>query len=67
MRPPWSRRTLIALDKATFEALTKNSLTLGYFLNRSSVKYLTLQERRAIVDRASPSLAQKRVEDFMTA
>jgi NADH:quinone reductase (non-electrogenic) len=57
--------TLLALDKTTFEALTKNSLTLGYFLNRSSVKYLTLQERRAIVDRASPSFRQKRVEDFM--
>jgi NADH dehydrogenase len=57
--------TLIALDKSTFEALTKNSLTLGYFLNRSSVKYLTLQERRAIVDRASPSVRQKRVDDFM--
>jgi NADH dehydrogenase len=56
---------LIALNKTTFEALTKNSLTLGYYLNRSSVKYLTLQERRAIVDRASPSVRQKRVEDFM--
>ena len=59
--------TLLALDKATFEALTKNSLTLGYFLNRSSVRYLTLQERKAIVDRASPSLLQKRVEEFMRA
>jgi NADH:ubiquinone reductase (H+-translocating) len=57
--------TLLALNKTTFEALTKNSLTLGYFLNRSSVKYLTLQERRAIVDRASPTFRQKRVEDFM--
>jgi NADH:ubiquinone reductase (H+-translocating) len=57
--------TLIALDKTTFEALTKNSLSLGYFLNRSSVHYLTLQERRAIVDRASASFRQKRVEDFM--
>jgi len=57
--------TLLALDKTTFEALTKNSLTLGYFLNRSSVKYLTLQERRAIVDRASPTFRQKRVEEFM--
>ena len=57
--------TLLALNKTTFEALTKNSLTLGYFLNRSSVKYLNLQERRAIVDRASPTLRQKRVEDFM--
>jgi NADH dehydrogenase len=57
--------TLLALDKVTFEALTKNSLTLGYFLNRSSVRYLTLQERKAIVDRASPSLLQKRVKDFM--
>jgi NADH:ubiquinone reductase (H+-translocating) len=57
--------TLIALDKTTFEALTKNSLTLGYYLNRSSVKYLTLQERTAIVDRASPAIRQKHVEDFM--
>ena len=57
--------TLVSLDKATFEALTQNSLTLGYFLNRSSVKYLTLQERRAIVDRASPAVLKKRVEDFM--
>ena len=57
--------TLLALDKTTFEALTKNSLTLGYFLNRSSVKYLTLQERRAIVDRASLTFRQKRVEEFM--
>jgi NADH:ubiquinone reductase (H+-translocating) len=57
--------TLIALDKTTFEALTKNSLTLGYFLNRSSVKYLTLQERKAILDRTSPSLRQKRVDELM--
>ena len=57
--------TLIALDKTIFEALTKNSLTLGYYLNRSSVHYLTLEERKAIVDRSSPSLRQKRVEDFM--
>jgi len=57
--------TLIALDKTTFDALTKNSLTLGYYLNRSSVKYLTLKERMAIVDRASSSTRQKRVEDFM--
>jgi hypothetical protein len=42
---PWSRRRS-SLDKATFEALTKNGLTLGYFLNRSSVRYLTLQERK---------------------
>jgi NADH:ubiquinone reductase (H+-translocating) len=57
--------TLIALDKTTFEALTKNSLTLGYYLNRSSVKYLTLQERTAIVDRASLTVRQKHVDDFM--
>src|SRR3984957_6340634 len=57
--------TLIALNKTTFEALTKNSLTLGYYLNRSSVKYLTLQERMAIADRVSPAVRQKRVEDFM--
>ncbi|MBV8141277.1 MAG: cyclic nucleotide-binding domain-containing protein, partial [Verrucomicrobia bacterium] len=57
--------TLIALDKMTFEALTKNSLTLGYYLNRSSVHYLNKEERKAIVDQSSPSLRQKRVEDFM--
>jgi NADH dehydrogenase len=57
--------TLLALNKTTFEALTKNSLTLGYFLNRSSVKYLNLKERRAIVDRTSPAFRQKRVEEFM--
>ena len=57
--------TLISLDKTTFEALTKNSLTLGYFLNRSSVKYLTLQERKAIVDRASPAFLRQHVRDFM--
>jgi NADH dehydrogenase len=57
--------TLLALDKTTFEALTKNSLTLGYFLNRSSVRYLNLKERRAIVDRTSPAFRQKLVEEFM--
>jgi NADH:ubiquinone reductase (H+-translocating) len=57
--------TLIALDKVTFEALTKNSLTLGYFLNRSSVHYLTLQERKSIVDRVPAAIREKRVEDFM--
>jgi NADH dehydrogenase len=57
--------TLIALDKTTFEALTKNSLTLGYYLNRSSVKYLTLAERMAIANRVSPSVRQKHVEEFM--
>jgi NADH dehydrogenase len=57
--------TLITLDKTTFEALTKNSLTMGYFLNRSSVKYLSLKERTAIVDRISPAVRQQHVEDFM--
>ncbi|MBV8416871.1 MAG: FAD-dependent oxidoreductase, partial [Verrucomicrobia bacterium] len=59
--------TLIALDKTTFEALTKNSLTLGYFLNRSSVKYLTLEERKAILGRTSASFREKRVKEFMRA
>ena len=36
-------------------------------MNRSSVKYLTLQERTAIVDRTSPTLRQKRVEEFVRA
>ena len=57
--------TLLALDKGTFDALAQNSLTLGYLLSRSSVQYLTLDERKAIVDRVSPELRQKRVADFM--
>ena len=57
--------TLLALDKGTFDALAQNSLTLGYLLSRSSVQYLTLDERKAIVNRASPGLRQKRVADFM--
>jgi NADH dehydrogenase len=57
--------TLLALDKATFDALAQNSLTLGYLLRRSSVQYLTLEERKAIVNRASAELQQKQVADFM--
>jgi len=57
--------TLLALDKATFDALAENSLSLGYLLRRSSVQYLTLDERKAVVNRASPGLRQKQVADFM--
>jgi NADH dehydrogenase len=57
--------TLLALDKATFDALAQNSLAVGYLLSRTSVKYLTLDERRAIVDHASPEVRQKKVADFM--
>lgn len=57
--------TLLALDKGTFDALTQNSLTLGYLLSRSSVQYLTLDEREAIVNQVSPEIRQKRVADFM--
>jgi NADH:ubiquinone reductase (H+-translocating) len=57
--------TLLALDKPTFDALAQNSLTLGYLLSRSSVQYLTLEERKAIVNRAPAELRQKRVADFM--
>jgi NADH dehydrogenase len=57
--------TLLTLDKGTFDALAQNSLTLGYLLSRSSVQYLTLNERKALVDRLSPKLRQKRVADFM--
>jgi NADH dehydrogenase len=59
--------TLLALDKATFDALAQNSLTLGYLFRRTSVQYLTLDERKAIVNRASPGIRQKRVADFMRA
>jgi NADH:ubiquinone reductase (H+-translocating) len=57
--------TLLALNKATFEALAQNSLALGYLLSRSAVEYLTLEERRAIVDQAPSALRDKRVADFM--
>jgi NADH dehydrogenase len=56
--------TLLALDKATFDALAQNSLTLGYLLNRSAVQYLTLDERKALVNQVSPGIRQKRVADF---
>jgi NADH dehydrogenase len=57
--------TLLALDKATFDALAQNSLQLGYLLSRSSVQYLTLEERRALVNQVSPEIRQKKVADFM--
>ncbi len=57
--------TLLALDKGTFDALTQNSLALGYLLSRSSVQYLTLDERKAMVNQVSPGIRQKRVADFM--
>src|SRR3984893_80494 len=57
--------TVLALDKATFDALAQNSLTLGYLLNRSAVQYLTLDERKALVSQVSPEIRQKRVADFM--
>lgn len=57
--------TLLALDKATFDALTQNSLAVGYLLSRTSVQYLTLDERKAIVNHVSPEIRQKKVADFM--
>lgn len=57
--------TLVALDKQTFETLAQNSLTLGYLLSRSSVRYLTAEERHALVDRAQPSVREKTVADFL--
>ena len=59
--------TLLALSKATFEALAQNSLALGYLLSRSAVEYLTLEERKAIVDRISAALRDTRGADFMRA
>jgi len=59
--------TLLVLNKATFEALAQNSLALGYLLSRSAVEYLTLEERKAIVDQAPSALRDKRVADFMRA
>jgi NADH:quinone reductase (non-electrogenic) len=57
--------TLLALDKATFDALAQNSVTLGYLMNRSSVQYLTLDEREAMVNQVSPEIREKRLADFM--
>jgi NADH dehydrogenase len=57
--------TLVALDKQTFETLAQNSLTLGYLLSRSSVRYLTAEERHSLVDRAQPSVREKTVADFL--
>jgi NADH dehydrogenase len=57
--------TLLALDKATFEALTQNNLRLSYLLSRSSVQYLTLDERKVLVNRVPPGIRQKQVADFM--
>jgi NADH dehydrogenase len=57
--------TLLSLDKDTFDALAQNSLALGYLLSRSSVQYLTLEERKAIVNRSPAGVRQKQVADFM--
>jgi NADH:ubiquinone reductase (H+-translocating) len=61
--------TLLALDKKTFDALAQNSLTLGYLLSRSAVQYLTLEERKGlvnrIVNRAPSTLRGRRVADFI--
>jgi len=60
-------RYRLALNKATFEALAQNSLALGFLLSPSAVEYLTLEERKAIVDPISAVLRDKRVADFMRA
>ena len=57
--------TLVAMDKDTFETLAQNSLTLGYLLRRSSVRYSTAEERHALVSRAQPSVREKTVADFL--
>jgi NADH dehydrogenase len=57
--------SLLVLDRNTFEALTQNSFALGYLLSRSSVRYLTLAERMAIVDRVPESIRTKRVGEFV--
>ena len=57
--------TLLSLDKATFDALSQNSLTLGYLLSRGAVRYATLDERKAIVSKVSPDILRKRVSEFL--
>jgi CRP-like cAMP-binding protein len=56
LKRQFNATTLLALNKATFEALAQNSLALGYLLSRSAVEYLMLEERKAIVDRISAAL-----------
>jgi NADH:ubiquinone reductase (H+-translocating) len=56
--------TLLVLDRNTFEALTKNSYAIGYFLNRTSVRYTTPEERRSIVKRMPKEIGVKSVSDF---
>jgi hypothetical protein len=41
--------------------------TFGFLLSPSAVEYLTLEERKAIVDPISAALRDKRVADFMRA
>ncbi|MBV9273063.1 MAG: FAD-dependent oxidoreductase [Verrucomicrobia bacterium] len=56
--------TLLVLDRNTFEALTKNSYAIGYFLNRTSVRYTTPEERRSIVRRVPKEIGMKAISDF---
>jgi NADH:ubiquinone reductase (H+-translocating) len=56
--------TLLVLDRDTFEALTKNSYAIGYFLNRTSVRYTTPEERRSIVKGIPKEIGMKAVSDF---
>jgi len=58
---PAVRRRLL-----TFEAPAQNSLALGFLLSLSAVEYLTLEERKAIVDPISAALRDKRVAHFMS-
>jgi NADH:ubiquinone reductase (H+-translocating) len=57
--------TLLVLDRGTFDALSQNSIGLGYLLSRSSIRYLTPSERTAIVDRVPESIRTKQVREFM--
>jgi NADH:quinone reductase (non-electrogenic) len=57
--------SLVFLDRNTFEALAQNSFALGYLLSRSSVRYLTLDERMAIANRVPESIRVKRVSEFI--
>ena len=57
--------TLVVLDRDTFEALAQNSFALGYMLSRSSVRYLSADERKAIVEGIDRAILEKEVSDFV--
>ncbi|MBV8585545.1 MAG: FAD-dependent oxidoreductase [Verrucomicrobia bacterium] len=57
--------TLVVLDRNTFEALAQNSFALGYMLTRSSVRYLSTDERKAVVEGVDRAILDRDVASFL--